>query len=140
MVVVGRAVAAVGGDVEQVRALDQAQVLQHEGDLTRPFQPPRLEVLDVRVGPIHGDAVRVEHADPEHEVFDGPGRGDGQGHGEALARHVDVALVPAVVQEPDGRDLDLAAAPAALAVALGGGGLAGGIGGGGLAAPAAGCP
>ena len=39
VIVVGRAVAPVGGHVEEVRALDQTQVLQDERDLAR--RPPR---------------------------------------------------------------------------------------------------
>ena len=42
MVVVGRAVLLVGGDVEEVGALDQAQVLEDEADLALALEPLRL--------------------------------------------------------------------------------------------------
>ena len=40
VVVVGRAVAAVRGDVEEVGALDEAQALEREPDLRLAREPP----------------------------------------------------------------------------------------------------
>ena len=69
MVVVGRAVAPMHGDVEEVRALDEAQVVELEGDLAPARGPAGHEVLEVGVGPVDADPVGGEEADPEHEVL-----------------------------------------------------------------------
>ena len=76
VVVVGRAVALVRGDVEQVGALDQAQVLDREAHLGLAREAARDVVLEVGVGAVDADAVRREQADAEDEVLDRLLRGD----------------------------------------------------------------
>jgi hypothetical protein len=108
----------VCGDVQQVRAFHQPQVVEVQAHLARALEPLGLELLQVRVGAVHVDAVRGEEADAEHEVLDRLRRPHVQRDREALPWREHVPRVVAVVEQPDTRDLHLAAAPAPLAVSV----------------------
>ena len=70
VVVVGRAVALVDGDVELVGALDQIERLDDEARPRRRRERVALELLDVGVRAVAADAFGVEDADAEDEVVD----------------------------------------------------------------------
>src|SRR6185295_9365229 len=52
VIVVGRAVLAVGGHVEQVGAFRQPEVFEHQGDVGFAGEPAWRPVLEVGVGPV----------------------------------------------------------------------------------------
>ena len=119
MVVVGGAVAAVGGDVHEVGALHEAQVLEDDPDLPLAREGLRHQVLEVGVGAIHVHAVGGEEAQAEDVVGDRLRRVDGEDEGDGFPGHEEVALAAAGVEEAHLRDLHLAASPAPLAVEAG---------------------
>src|SRR6185436_1055808 len=115
-VVVRRAVALVGREVDEVGALDEAQALERDAHLGLALEAARNVVLEVGVGAVDADAVGREQADPEHEVLDRLARGDREHELERLAGHEHVPLALARVQQAHRADLHLAAAPAPRAI------------------------
>ncbi len=83
--------------------------------LPSPRDPDRLEVLEVRVRPVAGDALGVEDPDPEDEILDRRGgRRDVHLDDHALVRGEDVLLLALEVPEGHLADLDLALPPPVL--------------------------
>ncbi len=117
-IVVGGAVALVGGDVDEIGALDEAEVGEEQADLSLAVDAFGLELFEVGIGPVHVHSVGSEQAEAEDEVFLGILGAEGNGYGQGFSRNVDVTLVTAVVEKADARDLHLTATPAALPVAV----------------------
>ncbi len=69
MVIVGRSVLAMGGDIEEVASLDEAQIPNLERDLERAGGSRRFELFDVGVRPVDGGPVGGEDADAKDEVL-----------------------------------------------------------------------
>src|SRR2546422_11780336 len=93
VVVVGGAVAAVDRDVEQVRALDEAQVAELEGDLAPARGPAGHVVLEVGVGPVDAHPGGGEDPDAEDEVLHLRPRLPAEAKGHALTGSEYVALL-----------------------------------------------
>ena len=70
VVVVGRPVAPMYGDIEEVAAFDEPQVAELDARFESAVDPCGLELFDVGVRAVDRDTIRGEEAHPEHEVLD----------------------------------------------------------------------
>ena len=112
MIVVRSPVVTMDGHVQKVGAFDQSQLVQNQAHLTVARQAPWLELFDAGVRPVDVDAVGAEETHAEDEVRHGLRRVHGQGNGDCLARGKHAPFFSTGVQETDGGQLHLAAAPA----------------------------
>src|SRR5215203_3975791 len=114
MVIVGIAVGLVGSEVQAIRAFDEIELVHREGDVAVAVDLRRLKFLEIGIGAVNADVVRIEQPEAEHEVGD-----------LLLRRHVhadldwftalkDVADLAIRSGDHDAGDLDLAGAPSPL--------------------------
>src|SRR5258708_26322058 len=115
VIVVGEAVALVDRDVDLVGALDEIEAVDGKRRFGLAAQMLRVHLLEIRVGAIAADAVRVEEADAEHEVVGRLRCARPDADRQRLAGVKHERRLSAAVEECDVADLHVARSPPPLA-------------------------
>src|SRR5579872_7380770 len=111
MVIVRRAIAFVGRDVELICAFDEIQMLDGECHLSLAIDTFGFHLLDVGIRSEAADALGVEDADAEHEVAHGLRAADAKSYGDGVAGLKSERRLSVGADELDVADLDLAGSP-----------------------------
>src|SRR2546423_9718563 len=112
MVVIGRSVFAVDGDIEFVRSVDQVETLNRARHLGIARKLAGNGSLDMRVGAVAADTLGVEDPDAEDKIAHWLVGMDAEADLQRLARLEDVGRLTIRACQVDTGDLDLARSPA----------------------------